>query len=386
MTNRERILAALHYQSYDRLPLLHFGFLDRTIDEWRREGHLTEEEAKAAKGGDGSAGDFALATKLGFDLNYHTHYSPATRLWPGFQSKVLEELPNGDRLVLTGLGQVIRTNDTNQSIPAHVDHYLKDRETWEADFKHRLEFHPERVTEGWVSHGAGRLKFSEGGREYLLQDDREHHCLLHCGSLYGHLRDYIGVEGLAFMAVDDEPLLDEIIETNADLSYRCVESALQTGIKPDIGHFWEDICYKNGPLVSPNLFRSKVGPHYRRIADLFGRYGIDLVSLDSDGLIDHLLPIWLENGVNVMFPIEVGTWGSSLGPWREQYGEQLLGVGGLNKTVFQHDFAAVEAEVERLRPLVELGGYLPCPDHRLPHDNKWDNVRYYCDRMRQIFG
>jgi len=52
---------------------------------------------------------------------------------------------------------------------------------------------------------------------------------------------------------------------------------------------------------------------------------------------------------------------------------------------------AVEAmtltdEVERLRPLVELGGYLPCPDHRIAPDAKWKNVQYYCQRMRETFG
>jgi uroporphyrinogen decarboxylase len=87
-----------------------------------------------------------------------------------------------------------------------------------------------------------------------------------------------------------------------------------------------------------------------------------------------------------MFPIEVGTWNASIRPWREKYGRELRGVGGMNKVVFARDRAAVDAEVERLRPLVELGGYIPCPDHRLPPDAKWDLVRYYCDRMRAFFG
>ena len=55
------------------------------------------------------------------------------------------------------------------------------------------------------------------------------------------------------------------------------------------------------------------------------------LSLDCDGWIDHLIPIWLENGVNTMFPIEVGTWNASIAPWREKYGKKILGVGGMNK-------------------------------------------------------
>jgi len=110
------------------------------------------------------------------------------------------------------------------------------------------------------------------------------------------------------------------------------------------------------------------------------------VSLDCDGKIDALLPVWFENGVNTMFPIEVGTWGASIAPWRAQFGPGLLGVGGVDKKVFARDRAAIDAEVERQKPLVELGGYIPCIDHRIAPDAEWDLVRYYCGRMRETFG
>ena len=77
---------------------------------------------------------------------------------------------------------------------------------------------------------------------------------------------------------------------------------------------------------------------------------------------------------------------SQVAPWREQYGSGLLGVGGVDKRVFARDRAAVDAEIERQRPLVDLGGYLPCPDHRIPSDAEWDLVRYYGERMRAVFG
>ena len=119
---------------------------------------------------------------------------------------------------------------------------------------------------------------------------------------------------------------------------------------------------------------------------LLGDHGVGIVSLDCDGKIDRLIPSWLENGVNTMFPIEVGTWEASIAPWRKQYGRALRGVGGMNKTVFAKDRKAVDREVARLKELVALGGFIPCPDHRLAPDSEWDLVRYYCDRMRETFG
>ena len=31
-----------------------------------------------------------------------------------------------------------------------------------------------------------------------------------------------------------------------------------------------------------------------------------------------------------------------------------------------------------------LGGYIPCPDHRIPPDAKFENVQYYCDKMQNL--
>ena len=56
------------------------------------------------------------------------------------------------------------------------------------------------------------------------------------------------------------------------------------------------------------------------------------------------------------------------------------------KRIFGFEYADVDAEVERLKQLVDMGGYLPCPDHRIAPDAKWENVQYYCDKMRKAFG
>ena len=384
MNNRERILAILNYEDYDRLPVVHFGFLRATLEKWEMEGHIDLEELDPI--GDATPGEEKLTRQLGFDCNYHRVFSPSTRIDPPFENKVLEVTPEGFRKTLTPTGAIVLDNDDNQSISPHVDHILKGRKEWEEEFLPRLEFSPERVEGAAVNCNGEMKRFDEGGRDFLMDEGRATQILLHCGSLYGSLRDYLGVENLCYLLADDEGLVDEMIQVNAELCYQCTEAALASGVRFDIGHFWEDIAFKNGPLVNPRVLRDKTGSHYRRITDLLSRHGINLVSLDCDGWIDSLVELWLENGVNVMFPIEVGTWHASIKPWRQQYGERLLGVGGMDKKIFARDYAAVDAEVERLKELVDLGGFLPCPDHRIAGDAKWENVLYYCERMRQVFG
>jgi hypothetical protein len=384
MNNRQRAHAILHYEDYDRLPVVHFGFWRETLEKWAHEGHVTMHEAR--RWGDGNPIDAAVTAKIGFDLNWYNCFHPRTQLMPAIKTRVLEELPDGSRKVLDGNGAIVLQKEGATGIPSEIDHILKDRAAWEETFLPRLQFSAERVTHARVNTGTEWLPFDDGGMDYLQRGEWENPYGLHCGSLYGVIRNWLGLVGSAYLLVDDEPLFDEIIDTVGELCYQCTKATLEHGAKFDFAHFWEDISFKSGPLINPRVFRAKVGPHYKRITDLVHSYGIDIVSLDSDGKIDDLIPIWFDNGVNTMFPIEVGTWEAEIRPWREQYGKALRGVGGVNKKVFAYDYAAIDAEVERLKPLVDLGGYIPCIDHRLPPDAKWENVQYFAAQMRKAFG
>lgn len=231
-------------------------------------------------------------------------------------------------------------------------------------------FSPERVDTEFFK------KFNDAGRDYPVG--------LHLGSVLGSIRNMLSVVGMSYMLCDDYELMHEIVDTYADMQYQCAKAVLETGAKFDFAHFWEDICFKNGPLLSPAMFDDLCAKHYKRMTDLVHSYGIDIVSLDCDGVTEKLLPTWFENGVNTMFPIEVGTWGDQFAAARKKFGKGMLGVGGMDKTVLRQDKAAVDAEIERLKPLIALGGFVPCPDHRLMPGTKWDLVQYYADRIKSL--
>lgn len=384
MNHRERTRAILHYEDYDRLPLVHFGYWDETLDKWADEGHITAEQAM--NWSDGNPTDHAIAKKLGFDFNWANHFSPRTGLYPEFDVVVVAQLADGTRQVRNIDGVIVLEKDDATGIPAEIDHLLKTRTDWETHYKPRLEYQLERITSTRINAPTETLTYGNGGQDYLHNSEWDYPYGLFCGSLYGKIRDWVGLVGTAYIQADDPILFDEIIETVGELCYRTTEYALSQFDQFDFAHFWEDICFNKGPLINPRVFKAKVAPHYRRITELVHSHGIDIVSVDCDGKIDKLLPIWLENGVNTMFPIEVGTWDASIQPWREQYGQALRGIGGMDKRVFSHDYGAIDAEIERLKPLVDLGGYIPCPDHRIAPDAKWENVQYYCEKMRDIFG
>ena len=57
----------------------------------------------------------------------------------------------------------------------------------------------------------------------------------------------------------------------------------------------------------------------------------------------------------------------------------------MNKIVLTQDKAAIDAEIERLKPWGDLGGFIPCPDHLMPLGTKWELVQYYVDAFRKAF-
>ena len=372
MNYRENVNAILHYQPFEKMPIVSFGYWGETVQKWADEGHITREKADGyCRYGDNSEADRAIMKRLGFDFNWNSCYGGNVGLYPAFDRKVLEQKADGGQVIRDEQGLIVLVKPGVVSIPAEIGTTLTDREVWEKEYLPRLQWEAERIDTSLFES---------------LKDDSQRQLPvgLHCGSLMGYMRNLLGVEELSYLYVDDPELYEEIAKTLAGLCYQSVKAILETGAKFDYAHFWEDICYKNGPLVSPDGFRQIIGPHYRKITNLLKEHGVDIVSVDCDGWIDTLLPIWLENGVNTMFPIEVGTWNASIAPWREKYGKDLRGVGGMNKTVFARDYQAVDQEVERLRPLMELGGYIPCPDHRIAPDAKFENVQYYCEKMKSL--
>ena len=56
----------------------------------------------------------------------------------------------------------------------------------------------------------------------------------------------------------------------------------------------------------------------------------------------------------------------------------------MDKTVLRKDKAAVDTELERMKHLVSMGGFIPCPDHRIMPGSKFELVQYYAEEIKKI--
>ncbi|MGB2781068.1 MAG: uroporphyrinogen decarboxylase family protein [Phycisphaerae bacterium] len=365
MNDRERFLATMRYQPRDRCPMWDFGFWDEALDLWHGEG-LPEDVSDNGK----AARFFGMDD---FDLGCGVN----TQLLPEFQYEVVKE-NDQYRWVRRGDGVVERQHKHSTTIPEPTEFLLTGRDAWPA-YKKRLDpADPGRVPADFAEYVA---RHRDAERTYPL--------MIGAGSLYGILRNWVGFEHLALMLYDDRPLVEEMVEQLAECVLEPLGKALaiakRAGVTFDFAGMWEDICFNRGPQIAPKMFREICGPHYRRITDLLRRYGCEIIMLDCDGKIDDLIPVWMDNGVNCMFPLEIGDWADPVA-LRKRFGREMLMRGGFDKHILARGPKEISAEVERLAPLVEEGAFIPHCDHRVPADVPLVNYIHYVKEAKRVWG
>ncbi|MCG3178936.1 MAG: hypothetical protein BIFFINMI_01266 [Phycisphaerae bacterium] len=353
MNDRRRFLEVMHYGSPDRAFFTDFSYTEDTLDNWYGQGLPRGTDMDAYFGLD----SFWTAAGLNISLS------------PGFPRQVIEETEN--RIVeRQSDGVTVLRQKKGRTIPHEIDHLLKDRASWEEHYKPRL-----------VPNTAARYPKDWADRVQRWKE-RDYPVVINGGSLYGWIRDWMGMEAVSYVIYDDAALFEEMVETVADCILGTVERALNE-VQFDAVSMWEDMCYRAGPLVSPATFKRVMVPHYKRLTERFRKAGIDVIYLDCDGDPRLLVPHWLDAGVNCMFPIEVGTWGLDVVELRKQYGRDLLMMGGFSKRILAHSREAISAEIDRLAPLIEQGGYVSFCDHRVSPDVPLAYYDYYIDTVRE---
>jgi uroporphyrinogen decarboxylase len=269
------------------------------------------------------------------------------------------------------LGVVAEINKKgDKSIPHFLEFPIKDRKTWEP-YKEALD--PASTSRyRHLREALPRLRKSTGPVG------------IPGGSLAGTPRNLMGFERIAVLPYEDPELFSEIVDTFG----RCIVAVLERVlplIQVDFCMGWEDICFNQGPAISPHVYREVVGPWYRRIADLLIAHGCCVYTTDTDGNIMPLVDIFLDNGLNTMFPVEVHG-GSDPVALRRKYGKRIRLWGGFDKMALLKGREAIDNELERLRPHVEEGGFIPGVDHRVQADVPLDNYKYYLDRKRALYN
>ena len=308
-----------------------------------------------------------------FQLTPHVWAKPRAELlvFPPFPRTVVRQT---DRTVtyVNGMGVTCTDfkKDAYKSMPHFEDYPIKGRRDWEA-FRSRLAWTPERVGEPW------RLQVEE-----LRQTDAPVILAFNrAASLYGSLRDLVGMERLSLLLYDDPGLVTEMMDAMVELFLGLADRLLADYV-PDAVCMWEDMAYKSGSLLGLEHVRRLMLPRYRVMTAKLRQHAVPYIFLDSDGRIDDLIPVWLEAGIDGVVPLEVQS-GMDVDRLRREY-PRLLMIGGVDKKALARGPAAIDAEIAKIRRTIATGGYVPFFDHGLPHDVCWDDFVYFARQLQTL--
>lgn len=355
MTDRERFVSCVLGRPVDRVPYwLMWSPWGRTWQRWEREG-------KPAEIADFRSFMSPDCPPLAIPVNC----GPC----PPFAPQVVSE--DEDYVIHTDSWGILRRDYKHgESMSEFIKFPVGGRDDWERFKAERLDpHHPERLAGNW----------REVGQQWMAQELPIQFGYYPAVTVYGGLRWLLGDEECLLAFHDDPELVHDIMNHLTDV-FLAVGEEVARHVRIDVLHIWEDMCGRQGPLISPKHWREFMGPCYQRLKDFCQAHDIPVISVDTDGKPDDIVPPMMEAGVNFLWPMEVAA-GTDVNDYRRRFPDLAL-MGGIDKRALAKGPAEIDAELDRVWPAVATGRYIPDLDHLVPDDVSWDNYLYYARALK----
>lgn len=358
MNYRERVIRTVQYQDVVALPFRHaYGLMPGVLEEWYGQGlpHSVMTEKDIYEYFGFQTRSSPLPISVGFN--------------PPFETKVIEE--NDEyRIAIDSMGRTTKVMKDYATLPLAMDFPVKDKQTW-LDYKRRLKFLPDRI-------GADLEKIVE--RNIATG----HLNTFGTMGFYWFPRDLMGDERLCIGYYEQPELITDILETWCGLIEKALFAALER-VRLDSIHFGEDMAYKNASMVSKPVFDKFIKPCYIRIHRLIERFGVPILSVDSDGCLNELCGWFADCGVNLIGPNEVQA-GNDITSFRRRFGRDMAYDGGLEKKTLTQGREAIYSMLNHTIPYMKEtgGGWIICLDHRIIKGTTFADFQYYVDCVRTM--
>jgi uroporphyrinogen-III decarboxylase len=370
MTGQDRFLGVMDYKPVDRIPNFEAGVWDQTKARWIDEG-LNEFDLHW---------DWFTGEEY-FAMDAREFINVKTGMMPEFAQEVIEKSEryeikrhaNGvvtKALIEGTMGNMRSSMDQYVSFPvSNIDdfHELKKR------FDPSLE---SRYPAQWKEILLPRWK----NRRHVLSLPTNGNAM----GFYCLARQWMGTEGTAFAWSDHPALMHEIMEFGAEFAIEVFKPILE---QTDIDYYLigDDMAMKNGPMMSPEQFKSFIYSHMKKLIDFLKGHGVKYVAVDTDGNCEKLIPILLDAGVDALWPVERAAGMDPL-ELRRKFGKDLRLWGGVDKMEIAKGKEAIDKHLGELVPLAEEGGFIPTVDHLVSPDISLENFRYYMKRKIDLLS
>lgn len=170
-----------------------------------------------------------------------------------------------------------------------------------------------------------------------------------------------------------EAIVNRIVDYEVEATRRFFEEAAGC---VDIAYFGNDFGTQRGLFVSPAMHDQFLRRPLRRFFDTARSFGCRVMQ-HSCGSVRELIPSFIEDGVDILDPIQVRADGMALDGMVRDFGSRLAFHGGVDtqETLPFGTPPEVRAQVRGYRSLTrERGGYLLCGSQELIDDIPLDNI------------
>ena len=195
--------------------------------------------------------------------------------------------------------------------------------------------------------------------------DRDTHLL--CGIVEFGLfeRSYLlmGMEQALMAYVTDTGSMDQLLGAIADFNIELIER-LDDAVHVDMIWYGDDWGTQTQLFLPPDVWRSTVGKHTRRVYDCMKQRGI-IVNQHSCGKIEDIFPDLVEMGADIWNPCQPC---NDLAGLKKRFAGRITFCGGIDSQfVLDRPGVSIEevrAEVRRrIEEMAENGGYIASPSH-----------------------
>ncbi|MDP6088323.1 MAG: uroporphyrinogen decarboxylase family protein, partial [Nitrospinota bacterium] len=372
-TPRERHLKSLLFGKPDRVTLTPGGPRESTLAAWRKQG-LPE----------GTNYHAALLDLLGLEPEPRgpmPALGVSFKMIPQFEEEVLEHR-DGHYVVRDWMGAITEISDQYDYTYIRSARDFVTRKWHKFPVETRKDW--EEMAWRYDAETPERYPDDLDARCEALKN-RDGYLGIHFNGPFWQLREWLGMENLCTMLIDDPDFVQEMIDFWIDFASKTMARVLAR-VQPDQVGFSEDMAYKSFSMISPKMVRKFLVPAYDRWVPEARESGCEVIFMDSDGYIGELIPIWIEAGINCCGPVEVAA-GNDIVEYRKTFGEQMAYTGGIDKRAIAAGGEVMEREVRRVvPPLLELGGCIPGCDHGVPPDISWPNYVEYARLLAKLTG
>lgn len=354
---RDEYLSHMTFQGSPREMFTElFGPLIGLDEEWRSQGATEDEVSLTAFGWDG-----VLIKSAPYRVGAVT----------GIEPHVLED-NDRETVSVDSMGRKMRLSKKCATLPLPFSYPVETADDW---------FDKVR---GWYAFSEERFNKEELIKLKKFRDEGGMVSFSMPGG-FDEPRGLMGEENLCYAYYDEPEMMEDMMQTFGDIAVKGLERVLDV-VPVDILCVHEDMAGISGPMVGPNHVKQFMCPYYSRVWKLAKQGGAKLFSQDSDGNISSLIDVFLDAGINCMYPAEPKA-GMDIVALRQKYGKRVAFKGGIDKFALRGTKEDIDRELDKKMCAVTMGGGTCFGlDHRIPNGVSIENYRYYVAEGRKRLG